>query len=106
MPPGSEKRSCDGHMTYLYFIDHVVCDVLFVPVYNTPVHPSFNIQTKHFVFVLCKVGYKGVYMYMTRTCLHDDAIKIHLRRHNLFIYFFFKRDSDFHTRYHASANKQ
>ena len=33
LPPGSEKRSCDGHMTYLYFIDHVVCDVLFVPVY-------------------------------------------------------------------------
>ena len=34
MPPGSEKRSCDSHMTYLYFIDHVVCDVLFVPVYR------------------------------------------------------------------------
>ena len=33
MPPGSEKRSCDSHVTYLYFIDHVVCDVLFVPVY-------------------------------------------------------------------------
>ena len=25
--------SCDGHMTDLYFIDHVVCDVLFVPVH-------------------------------------------------------------------------
>ena len=37
LPPRSEKRSCDSHMTYLYFIDHVVCDVLFVPVYTKKV---------------------------------------------------------------------
>ena len=33
LPPGSEKRSFDSHMTY-YFIDHVICDVLLVPVYT------------------------------------------------------------------------
>ena len=45
LPPGSEKRSCDRHMTYLYFIDHVVCDVLFVPVYSDALKNSFFPRT-------------------------------------------------------------
>ena len=68
MPPGSEKRSSDSHVTYLYFIDHVVCDVLFVPVYT---------QTQH--YLKTGLGYKRSHRYTCDSMLVCEYIDMYDR---------------------------